>query len=238
MRSIALACSQLVTLTIKEDEMTKVLMLLANGVEPLEMAAFTDVLGWASLVGDEKIELLDVALHEEIKTTFGLTLKPTRLLNTIDLDDFDALVIPGGFEPSGFYDDAMSDDFLDVIQHFNQAKKIIASVCVSSLALGAAGILRDKHATTYHQIGGKRKQQLIETGAIFVDRPIVCDGHCITSSGPGTAVEVAFALLERLTTKANADDLRIRMRVPTPSKEWYETPQVQHVNDTASLTLR
>lgn len=35
--------------------MKRVLMLLANGVEPLEMAAFTDVLGWATLLGNEPI---------------------------------------------------------------------------------------------------------------------------------------------------------------------------------------
>lgn len=43
--------------------MKRVLMLLANGVEPLEMAAFTDVLGWADLLGDASIELVNAALR-------------------------------------------------------------------------------------------------------------------------------------------------------------------------------
>ena len=37
-----------------------------------------------SRVGDEAIELTDVALHAEIKTTFGLTLKPSKLLQDIN----------------------------------------------------------------------------------------------------------------------------------------------------------
>jgi 4-methyl-5(b-hydroxyethyl)-thiazole monophosphate biosynthesis len=54
--------------------MKKILMLLANGVDPLEMAAFTDVMGCATILDNEAIELSDIALHSEIKTTFGLTI--------------------------------------------------------------------------------------------------------------------------------------------------------------------
>ncbi len=211
--------------------MKRVLMLLANGVEPLEMSAFTDVLGWANLVGNEQIELVDVGLRSEITTTFGLNIRPNHLLADMDvetdLDDFDALAIPGGFEPSGFYLEALSENFLQVIRHFAINGKLIASVCVSSLALGAAGILKGKKATTYHQVGGKRKKQLTETGAIFVDKPIVCDTNYITSTGPGTAVEVALLLLEKLTSKTAAEELRKTMRVATPDKNWYQTPQVE-----------
>ncbi|MEW6996142.1 DJ-1/PfpI family protein [Colwelliaceae bacterium BS250] len=206
--------------------MKKILMLLANGVEPLEMSALTDVMGWATLLGDEIIELTDVALHTEIKTTFGLTLKPSKLLQDIDLADYDAIAVPGGFEPSGFYLDALSEPFLNTIKYFNEQGKTIASVCVSAIVLGDAGILTGKKATTYHQIGGKRKQQLEKTGAIFVDRPIVQDQHIITSTGPGTAIEVALLLLKELTSIENVTAVREKMRVPTPSQDWYNSAQV------------
>lgn len=206
--------------------MKRILMLVANGVEPLEMAAFTDVMGWATLTGKEKIELVDVGLTPKIKTTFGLQFTPNTLLNEVDLNDFDALAIPGGFEPSGFYDEALSKPFLDVVRHFSKQNKMVASVCVSSICLGEAGVLKGKNATTYHQVGGKRKQQLEASGAFFVDQPVVIDGNFITSTGPGTALEVSFELLERLTDKENADSLRSRMRVPIPTQEWYTGAQV------------
>jgi len=201
-------------------------MLLANGVEPLEMAAFTDVLGWATLLGNEPIQLVYVGMRLNIKTTFGLQLKLNNLIDDVDLSTFDAIAIPGGFEPSGFYDDALDEKFLAVIRYFAEKNKIVASVCVASLALGAAGILKNKKATTYHQVGGKRKQQLLETGAVFIDNPIVIDGTIITSTGPGTALEVAFELLSQLTDKENADTLRLHMRMPAPSPDWYQAPQV------------
>jgi len=229
-------CGEVALITSKNYEiaMKRILMLVANGVEPLEMAAFTDVMGWATLIGKEEIDLVDVGLKSKIKTTFGLQFTPNILLNEINLhgslinfiDDFDALAIPGGFEPSGFYDDALSKPFLDVIRHFSKQNKVIASVCVSSICLGESGVLKGKNATIYHQLGGKRKQQLEDTGANFVDQPVVIDGNFITSTGPGTALEVAFKLLEILTDKENADNLRLRMRMPTPSQEWYTGVQV------------
>ncbi|PCJ37486.1 MAG: DJ-1 family protein [Cellvibrionales bacterium] len=206
--------------------MKRVLMLLANGVEPLEMAAFSDVFGWASLLGNEPVELVDVGLRADIHTTFGLNLRPKVLLNNIDLAAFDALAVPGGFEPAGFYQEALSEPFLDVIRSFHSQSKLIASVCVSSLALGAAGILKNRRATIYHQAHGRRKQQLQESGAIFIDRPLVIDGNCITSTGPGTALEVALTLLEKLTDEDNAQLVREKMRIPTPSAQWYQGAQV------------
>ncbi|MBZ9783140.1 DJ-1/PfpI family protein [Pseudomonas sp. REP124] len=206
--------------------MKRVLMLLANGVEPLEMAAFTDVLGWADLLGEYPIELVNAGLRKKIVTTFGLTLNPSFLLSEVDVSSFDALALPGGFEPSGFYEEALSEPFLDTIRHFVESGKPVASVCVSSVCLGVAGVLRDRNATTYHQEGGKRKGQLLETGARFIDRPIVVDDNIITSSGPGTATEVAFLLLEQITSADNAAFIRKKMRFATPDQAWYETPQV------------
>lgn len=206
--------------------MKKVLMLLANGVEPMEMAAFTDILGWADLLGEEKIELVMAGLRDEITSTFGLTLRPNRQLADLNLDDFDALALPGGFEPNGFYDEALSEPWLATIRHFANAGRVIASVCVASLSLGRAGVLQDRRATVYHQVGGRRKQQLIETGAVFVDQPLVRDGNIITSSGPGTASEVAFLLVEMLTNKGNAAKIRQIMRFSTPDERWHTTPQV------------
>lgn len=201
-------------------------MLLANGVEQLEMAAFTDVLGWANLLGEQPLELVIASLRRQITTTFGLSLNSHHLLCELDLEKFDALALPGGFEPAGFYDEALSEPFLATIRKFVEANKPVASVCVSSVCLGVAGVLQDKNATTYHQEGGKRKRQLIESGAHFIDRPVVVDGCIITSSGPGTATEVAFLLLEQLTSTENAENTRRKMRFATPTRDWYETPQV------------
>ncbi|WP_448653609.1 DJ-1/PfpI family protein [Pseudomonas fluorescens] len=206
--------------------MRRILMLLANGVEPLEIAAFTDVFGWADLVGDTPFTLVHAGLRSEIQTTFGLHLRISNLLDELNLDKYDALALPGGSEPAGFYEEALSVPYFKAIKHFTDAGKPIASVCVSSIALGMAGVLKGRNATVYHQIGGKRKKQLLDTGASFVDRPVVEDDQFITSSGPGTASEVAFLLLERMSSAENSMNVRKRMRFDIPSQHWFNSPQV------------
>ncbi len=208
----------------------KILLLLADGFEPLEAAGFTDVMGWANLDGEALIETVSAALHDTVHATFAYRVQPDMLLSQIDVSEFDALAIPGGMDRGGmhggFYKDAYSDAFKRVIQDFNAAGKPVAAVCVASLALGAAGVLKGKRATVYHQVGGKRRTELEGFGAHFVDQPLVQDANIITSTGPGTAVEVAFSLLEKLTSKGNATHIRQLMRQPTPAPNWYRAPQV------------
>ena len=80
----------------------RVLILLANGFEVMEAACFTEVLGWASIYGDGQFDQLSVGLRSPLKTTFGFDVLPERLLNEINVEDFDALVLPGGFGYAGF----------------------------------------------------------------------------------------------------------------------------------------
>jgi 4-methyl-5(b-hydroxyethyl)-thiazole monophosphate biosynthesis len=204
----------------------RVLLLLADGFEPLEAAGFTDVLGWANIDGEEPIELVSAGIHPTLKATFGFSVIPDAQLADLDLNSFDALALPGGFEGAGFYKDAYTPAFKAAIQHFSTRNKVVASVCVASLALGAAGVVKGRRATVYHQEGGKRKAELEAFGATFIDEAIVRDGHLITSTGPGTGVEVAFKLLEQLTSAKNVAHVRTLMRMPSPSAEWVKTPQV------------
>ena len=124
------------------------------------------------------------------------------------MNTYDALAIPGGFEVAGFYEDAFSDEFLSVIRDFDQAGKIIASICVGALPVGKSGVLRGRKGTTYHLDSGLRQKQLATFGVDVLNQPIVVDGNIITSSSPATALEVAFKLLEMLTTPDNCQSIK------------------------------
>lgn len=204
----------------------RVLILLSNGFEVMEAGCFTEVFGWASIYGDVKFDQLSVGLRSPVTTTFGFDVLPEKLLNDVNVDEFDALVIPGGFADAGFYEEALSEPFLDVIRNFDKRQAPIAAVCVGSLSLAAAGILNGRRATIYHQIGGKRKAELERYGAVFVDQPLVVDRNVMTSTGPGTGIELALKLLEVLTTWEFSQEIRSRMRIPIPNLTWYEKPQL------------
>ncbi|HDR7608279.1 4-methyl-5(b-hydroxyethyl)-thiazole monophosphate biosynthesis [Bacillus sp. RC145] len=188
--------------------MKKILLLLADGFEAVEASVFTDVLGWNKWEGDGSTEVVTVGLRNKLTCTWNFTVIPEKTVDDIQLDEFDALAIPGGFEEAGFYQDAYSREFLNVIQHFYAKQKPIASICVASLALGKSGILIDKKAITYSHPTSKRKEQLKNFGAIVQNDLIVQDGNIITSSNPGTAFDVAFLLLEKLTSKKNAKHVK------------------------------
>lgn len=182
--------------------MKKVLLLLANGFEAVEASVFTDVIGWNKSDGDGTTDLVTVGIRENLKCTFNFTVIPEMHISEVNIDEFDALALPGGFEEAGFYEDAYSEEFLNIIREFDRAGKIIASICVGALPIGKSGVLVGRNATTYNW--GKRQKQLSEFGAnVLGDQPIVVDKNIITSYNPSTAFDVAFNLLEILTSKEN-----------------------------------
>lgn len=178
------------------------LLLLSNGFEALEAAAFTDVLGWSAEEGGPVVEVVSCGRTDIVTCTWGFSVKPHITLDGISPENFDALAIPGGFQEAGFYKDAYSDEFKNIIIEFNKIKKPIASVCVGALALGNSGILKGRNATTY-RLNGIRLKELENFGAKISNDIIVKDGNITTSSAPSTATEVAFKLLEELTSFEN-----------------------------------
>lgn len=196
-------------MTAMEDHggMKKVLILLANGFEVYEASVFTDVLGWADSFGDQPLRAVTAGLSPVLGCTFGLRVMPESLVSDLELDTFDALAVPGGFGTAGFYEDAFSEEFLNVIRFFNDRGKPIASVCVAALSLGKSGILKGRPATTY-RLERRKKEQLARMGAHVQDEPIVQDGNVITSSSPGNAIDVAFLLLTMLTSPENTAHVR------------------------------
>ncbi len=191
--------------------MKRVVLLLADGFEAYEAAAFTDVLGFASTFGDEEIEVVTVGLRPELRCTFGFRMVPELLLDDMHDDEFDAVAVPGGFETAGFYTDAYSDEFLDVFRRFAAAGKPICAVCTGALPVARSGVLQGRRATTYHQLEGRRRKELGATGAQVVDESVVRDGSIVTSTSPATAVDVAFTLLEMLTSPDNVRTTRHMM---------------------------
>jgi protein deglycase len=187
--------------------MKKVLLLLANGFEILEASVFIDVIGWNLTEGDGTTRLFSCGLKKEVSSSFHQRFIVDYLIDEVDISSFDALAIPGGFEEFGYYKDAYDEKFLDVIRRFNKQDKVIASVCVGALPIGKSGALSGRRGTTYF-LNDTRKNTLREFGVQVMPDPIVEDHNIITSWNPSTAVDVALTLLERLTSRENADHIR------------------------------
>jgi len=140
--------------------MKKVVLLLAKGFEVYEASVFTDVIGWNLIDGDGTTKLVTCGLRTEIESSFGLKVTTDFTADEVVVSEYDALVIPGGFEEYGFYEDAYNERFLELIRVFHSCNKIVASVCVGALPVAKSGILTGKNGTTYNMNNGIRQDQL------------------------------------------------------------------------------
>jgi len=187
--------------------MKNVLLLLANGYETYEASVFIDVIGWNLIDGDKSTKLFSCGLKKEVSSSFNQKCIVDCLVDDINVDDYDALAIPGGFEEFEFYKEAYDEKFLNVIRDFQKQNKLIASICVAALSLGKSGILNGRFATTYNK-KAIRQDTLKKYGVNVKNEPVVIDGNVITCWNPSTAIDVAFLLLERLTTKENTNYIK------------------------------
>ncbi len=187
--------------------MKKVLLFLAEGFETFEASVFIDVIGWNLVEGDGTTQLFTCGIQREVKTSFNQKFITDYVIDEIDVDNFDALAIPGGFKEFDFYREAYDERFLSLIREFNSKGKFIASICVGALPIAKSGALAGRKGTTYC-LNGNWTDVLSGFGVEVVNQPIVVDGNIITSWNPSTAVDVALQLLEFLTSKPNADYIR------------------------------
>ena len=176
----------------------KTLLFLAKGFETMEFSVFVDILGWARNDFGYDVPVVTCGFQKQVISTFNIPVIVDKTIDEINVDDYDALAIPGGFEEFGFYEEAYNERFLELFREFDKKGKIIASVCVAALPLGKSGVLKGRKATTYHLGDGSRQKQLKAFGVDVINEPVVLDKNIITSYCPETAPAVAFKLLEKL----------------------------------------
>lgn len=111
----------------------KVLLLCCKGFETMEFAPFVDIMGWARNDFNFDVELTTCGFAQVVVSAFGIPINVDKLIDEINIDEYDALAIPGGFEEFGFYEDAYNVKCLKLIREFDRQEKIIASICVGAL---------------------------------------------------------------------------------------------------------
>ena len=106
-------------------------------------------------------------------------------------DDFDALVVPGGFMPDQLRRD---EKVLQLVRDFAGAGKVVAAICHGGWIPISAGVYKDVRVTGSPGI----KDDLINAGAIWVDEPVVVDRHFVSSRKPDDLPEFCRGILSAL----------------------------------------
>lgn len=107
------------------------------------------------------------------------------------VDDFAALVIPGGFAPDAL---RRSTAVLELVRAFDAAGKPIAVICHAGWVPISAGIIDGRRATSVSAI----EDDMVNAGCVFEDAPVVVDGNLISSRHPGDLGPWLRAIIEAL----------------------------------------
>src|SRR5688572_23943740 len=107
----------------------------------------------------------------------GYPAKSDKAAKDVSPDDFDALVIPGGFAPDFL---RRSEAVLTFVRRFAEQNKPIAAICHGPWVLCSTNALRGKKATCFMAI----KDDVTNAGANYVDAEVIRDGNLITSRKP------------------------------------------------------
>jgi deglycase len=107
----------------------------------------------------------------------GLPAKSDQAVTNVETNEFNALIIPGGYSPDKM---RRYKEMVDFVKKMNDEKKLIAAICHGGWMLASADIIKGRRLTSFFSI----KDDLVHAGAEWIDREVVSDGNIITSRNP------------------------------------------------------
>ena len=122
----------------------------------------------------------------------GYPVKSDKAAADCSPDDFDLLVIPGGFAPDYIRRSAAMMKF---VRGMADQGKVIAAICHGPWVLCSTQALKGKRATCFHSI----KDDVTNAGGQYEDLEVVHDGHLITSRTPDDLPAFMRAIFAALT---------------------------------------
>jgi protease I len=119
------------------------------------------------------------------------TIKVDIDADKVRADDFDAVIIPGGYAPDKM---RLHQSMIDLVRKAHDLGRVIAAVCHGPQLLISAGIVSGRRLTSWPSVAIDLKN----AGAIWVDEPLVKDGNIITSRRPSDLPVFNRAIIQAL----------------------------------------
>ncbi len=169
----------------------KIMILATNGFEQSELEVPRDKLVQAGatvyVVSPEQGEIRGWDMKD-----WGRKVKVDKTLDDVSVDDYDAIVLPGGqINPDLL---RINADALELIRAFYDSGKTVAAICHAPWLLIEAGILKGHKATSYHSM----KTDVINAGAKWEDSQVVTDEGVVTSRNPGDLEAFSAKIIEEV----------------------------------------
>jgi protease I len=174
----------------------KILIMATDGFEESELFGPRAILiekGAEVRLASPSLNPIQATVHDDP----GKTIRPDLTIADARLEDYDALVLPGGVRNP----DALRTDQAAValIKAFADAGKPVAAICHGPWLLVEADVVRGRRVTSWHSI----RTDLRNAGAQVVDEAAVTDGNIVTSRKPDDVdafTEALIKLIEAAST--------------------------------------
>lgn len=174
--------------------MKRILVPLAAGFEEIEAVTLVDVFRRAGL------EVVLAGLTEGTVTgARKIGVLPDTVLSKVRAVDFDAMVLPGG-QP-GVNHLKADLGLLGMVKEMLAGGKVVGMICAAPLVLKELNLHKGRKITSHTSVQADLKD------AEYSEERVVWDGNLVTSRGPGTAMEFALALVEKLAGRLKRDEL-------------------------------
>ena len=174
----------------------EVLVPLATGCEELEAITIVDLLRRAD------IKVITASLDKQpVKCARNTVIVADTTIDSISDKLFDCIVLPGGLPGA----DNLNEDVRihQLISKHAEQDKYIGAICAAPKVLLSNGVLNGKKATAFPGSLSQLDTSLLRLS----DAPTEVDGKIITSRGPGTAMDFALLLIEKLLGKEQRDSV-------------------------------
>ena len=171
----------------------KVCMIVTDGFEEVELVGTFAILRRGGVEAD-----IYSLCDGDATGRFGLTCTNLKPFSSFDGAQYDAVILPGGPEYKAI---EASEKVQAVIREFFAADKYVCAICASPTILGRAGYLKGKHYTCFTSMNE-------DFGGVYHAQYAVRDGKLITGRSAAASIDFGFAILEALTGKENADQVK------------------------------
>jgi len=127
----------------------------------------------------------------------GYKVNVEKEFGEVDAEQFDALLVPGGYSPDKL---RAHPEAIDFVKGFEN--KIIAAICHGPQLLISAEVVRGRTVTSWTSVA----VDLVNAGAKWVDEEVAIDGNIITSRKPADLEAFTDAIIEKVGSLTSPDD--------------------------------
>lgn len=183
----------------------KVLVLHEHGTEITELLAPIDILKRAGI----EVHILHNTCLDYPLAAEGVVDKDVRLSDFKSLDEYDALIIPGGkrgvaaLEPTWTWKEGR---IVPMVKKMFDEGKLLAAICAGPSILGKNGFLMGKKYTCYPGFESKKYY------GIYTGEEVEKDGNIITGRSMYFSTDFGLAILEHLMGKKKRIEIERKVK--------------------------